>query len=207
MDAEVLLSDVEDEMETELSRLGSSKAMYAVTGGEMEGDVVLEAMADAAVTAATTFESWAQTDPDETAADAFEAAADEQRAHAERIAADLDGYDPTDTPTQLDAHLREVEGTVARAAGFLGWALVSDRTLSQAVGFFIGNADTRRADLFRELRSDLAGRTDRALALLDACCDDDWDSAHSETVATIEAAYAHYVEALERMGIKVKPVC
>jgi len=67
MNAGDFLDRIRDDNETALSRLGSSKALYALTDGEMEGDAVLTAAADGAHAAAETLEDWA----DESAADAF----------------------------------------------------------------------------------------------------------------------------------------
>lgn len=190
---------VEAEHETELSRLGSSKALYAITGGEMETEPVVAGLADRAATAAATFEGW--TDGEH--ADLFAEAAEIARDHADRIGESADGR-PTDEPTAADEALRSLAGADERLGGLLAWALLTDRTLSQAVGFFVGNADTRGADRFRAMREDVealrAGAADR---LEDA----DEDAATAAAAAVVEAAYDHYVETLEAMGIKVKPVC
>ena len=143
---------IEDEYETELSRLGSSKALYALTGGEMETEAVVAGLADRAATAAATFDGWAD---DDAFGDFFASTAETAREHAERIAETAEGADPGDDPTPPDEVLRDLDDAAARLGGLVAWALITDRTLAQAVGFFVGNADTTAADLFRDLRSDV----------------------------------------------------
>jgi hypothetical protein len=205
MEIKAIIEHLESAYETELARLGSSKAMYAVTGGEMESEAVLRTMADRAIAGAITFEAWAEDMEGELAA-GLEQVADDLREHAESMASHAGGYEPSDAQTALEAHLRSLEGTADRLAGFVAWAEVTDRTLSQAVGFFVGNADTQAANLFRDVRATLGDEVDAFLENADL---PDADSETIESVAgeAVEAAYGHYVDALERLGIKVKPVC
>jgi hypothetical protein len=200
--------EIESEYETELSRLGSSKSMYAATGGEMEADAVLSAMADRAHAAAETFDTWTADTTDTVLADAYGSIAADQHAAATRIV-DAGGGEARDRPTRLEERLRELGAPVDRAGGLLAWALVTDRTLSQAVGFFVGNADPGSADLFRDLRSAVQDETGRIEELLGEACDDagDWENAGEAASGAVEAAYEEYVETLESMGLKVKPVC
>ena len=208
MDAAELRDDLESEYETELSRLGSSKAMYAATEGEMDTDAVLSAMADRTHAAAETFDGWAAETTDAVLADAFGSLAADQHGQADRIS-DADGGIVHDRPTALQKHLRTLSAADERAGGLLAWTLLADRTLSQAVGFFVGNADPSSADLFRGLRTEIESAADRSEELLEAVCDgtDDWDGAREAASEAIETAYAEYVDALESMGVKVKPVC
>lgn len=194
-------NDLEDEYETELSRLGSSKALYALTGGEMETEAVVAGLADRAATAAETFSGWSD---DEAFDDLFETTAETAREHAGRIAETADDAEPTDAPTPADEVLRDLDDPAARLGGLIAWALITDRTLAQAVGFFVGNADTTAADLFRDLRSDVDVRLEEALAHAD---DVDEDAARAAAGEVVEAAYDHYADTLEEMGVKVKPVC
>lgn len=207
MDAHTFRTAVEDEYETELSRLGSSKALYAITEGDMEADAVLAAMADRATTAAETFEAWASTD--DAGNETFAAVAETAAAQSESIAQLGEAIEPTATPTALDDYLRDLDDPVERAAGLAAWGLVGDRTLAQAVGFFVGSAERTAADRFRDLRAEADDDLDDALDLLETVCsdDDDWERAIDVAGGAVEAAYAHYVEVLEGMGIKVKPVC
>lgn len=202
MDEQALVDHLEETYETELSRLGSSKAMYAVTDGEMDTEAVLAAMADRAVAAAETFESWALDSTDPLAAE-YEAVATSLRDLARRMADHADGIDPADRPTPLEEYLRDLEGT-DRLAGSVAWAAIMDRTLSQAVGFFVGNADTQGANLFRDIRTEVAGYLDDVEVDL---ADADTESMKETAGAAVTVAYRHYVETLEDMGIKVKPVC
>ena len=208
MDATELRREIESEYETELSRLGSSKSMYAATEGEMETDAVLSAMADRAHTAARTFDTWTAETTDTMLADVFGSLAADQHSQAEQIA-EAGGETAVDSPTDLQEHLRELNIRVERLGGMFAWTLVIDRTLAQAVGFFIGNADPSSASLFRDLRTDVERAGDQAEELLGEICDGpgDWKRAETAASEAIEAAYDEYVDTLESMGVKVKPVC
>lgn len=205
MNIEAIIEHLETAYETELARLGSSKAMYAVTDGEMETDAVLRTMADRAIAGAVTFETWAE-DMEGERAIGLERVADRLREHADSMAAHGGGFEPSDAPTALEDRLRSLEGAADRLAGFVAWAEVTDRTLSQAVGFFVGNADTQAANLFREIRSTLGDEVDTFLDNAELP-DTATDSTESVAGEAVEAAYGHYVDALEGLGIKVKPVC
>jgi hypothetical protein len=203
MDGQTLLERLRSDHETELSRLSSSKALYALTGGELSADGVRSAVAADAAAAATTFEAWADDEADEAAAARFAAAAETAADH-EAVGDDAAGrgypiYD------DLDA----LEGTPARAGGLLGRSLLASETLGQAVGFFVGDADPQSADEFRGVRRETESVRDDAVALLDEVCDDedDWDAAATAGGAVVEAAYDFYVETLESMGVKPKNVC
>jgi len=208
MDVAELRDDIESEYETELSRLGSSKSMYAATEGEMDTDAVLSAMAGRAHAAAETFDAWTAETTDTVLADAFGALAADQHEQTERIT-DAGGGATFDRPTALQEYLRGLNGPVERAGGLLGWVLVTDRTLSQAIGFFVGNADPASADLFRDVRKEVETTRDRTEDLLENVCEEseDWTRARESASDAIEVAYGEYVDILESMGLKVKPVC
>jgi len=203
-----LRAALESDYETELSRLGSSKSMYAATAGEMEADAVREAMADRAHAAAETFDGWAANTTDTVLADVYGSVAAELHAQVDRIG-ELGSETGRDRPPEFERYLRTLDSPAERAGGLLGWALVTDETYSQAVGFFVGNADPSAASVFRELRSDLEAERERIEAFVaDVCSEDaDWNLAREAAAGAIEAAYDHYVETLEDLGVKVKPVC
>ena len=200
---------VTEQKATELSRLGSSKSLYAATGGEMEGDAVLAAAADADQAAADLFAAWAADEDDDEATAAFEETADEEDDHVETILAELDDYEPSADGNELADHLHGIEGTAARAGAFLGRVLVADEEKSQYVGYFVGNADPQTASLFRELRGDLDEQEARAMELLDSVCedDDDWDTAQAAALEAVQIAYEAHVATLEDLGVDPKPVC
>jgi hypothetical protein len=200
MNASEFTDAVRDAHETPLSRLGSSKWVYALTGGEMEGDAVEAAWVAEANAARETFEAWTESEEGETAADAFADAA----AFAEGNGGDGDA----DLSPTYEA-LGSLDGTAARAGGLLAWTLVAEKTLAQMVGFFVGDADPSTANTFRERKSAVGEIRETAQSLLDEVCGDDdaWESARSGADEVIEAAYADYVETLESMGIKPKNVC
>jgi len=204
MDGTTLVDTLTDDLETELSRLGSSKWLYALTDGDMTGEAVRAAAAADAAAAAETFAAWTDGD-DDAAAALFEALADEAAGRRDAVADAT--VDPADRRT-YDA-LVDLADPVERAGGALGYSLVLDRTVGQMVGFFVGDADPSTADQFRGLRDGVGDARDRILDTLDAVCDgdDDWDRAADAAAAVVEATYDDYVETLESMGVKPKNVC
>ncbi|WP_380680315.1 hypothetical protein [Salinigranum sp. GCM10025319] len=199
MNGQEFTDALRDAHETPLSRLGSSKWVYALTDGEMDGDSVKIAWTTEASAAHETFAAWAD-DADGDAADVFGDA-------AETLANDGSGDAGTTPPTYET--LADLGGTTERAGGLLAWTLVTEKTLAQMVGFFVGDADPATANTFRGYRSDVEELRAAAVDLLDAVCDDDadWDAARAAADRVIEAAYDDYVETLESMGIKPKNVC
>ena len=202
MDASEFVDTVRADTKTELSRLGSSKSLYAATGGEMEPDAVRAAAADDAHFAADTLEGWA----DGEASEVFAAAAERERDHYGAVAPD--GHEPGEPPAIVE-FLRGKESAVERLGGLVGWALVADETASQCSGFFTGQADPQTASTFRGLREDYEATRKATLDALGTVCDDegDWERAVESATGAIEAAYAEYVERLEAMGVNPKPVC
>lgn len=209
MDASELHDSVRAANDTALSRLGSSKSLYAATGGEMEAGPVLESAADAEHAAAETFATWADSEDDPDAADAFETTAAEERDHAEAVLGELDEYEASGDPSAMQAFLRGLEATVERAGALLGRVLATEKSKEQLTGFFVGQADPQTAQLFRGLKADLDDQLERTLDLLDAVCetDDDWQTASDAADAAVQTAYDEYTEQLEAMGVNPKPVC
>ena len=216
MNASELRESVREDNETALSRLGSSKSLYAATGGEMEAGPVLDAAADAEHAAAETFQAWADSEDDPDAREAFETTANEERDHYDAVLGELDDYAASNDPERAGGHasamqqsLRGLDSTVERAGGLLGRILATEKSKEQLTGFFVGQADPQTAQLFRDLRGDLDDQRDRAVSLLDSVCEDDadWDAAKAAADAAIQAAYDEYTEQLESMGVNPKPVC
>jgi len=209
MDASELHDSVREDNDTALSRLGSSKSLYAATGGEMEPGPVLESAADAEHAAAETFRAWADSEDDSDAAEAFETTAAEERDHYDAVLGELDDHEPSGDPSAMQRSLRSLDSTVERAGGLLGRVLATEKSKEQLTGFFVGQADPQTAQLFRDLKGDLDDQRDRALSLLDSVCADDadWDAAKAAADAAIQDAYDEYTEQLESMGVNPKPVC
>ena len=203
MDATEFLDAVRDDHETPLSRLGSSKWIYALTGGGMDGEHVRAAAADEAHVAARTFDAWAADELDADAAGLFEECADVAREEYDRLADD--DHQPADSIPLYDT-LDSLEGTDARLGGLLGRTLVTEKTLAQMVGFFVGDADPTTAGTFRDLRGEVEDQRAAVVDALDAR-DPDWDAARKGADAAVEAAYDDYVTTLESMGVKPKNVC
>jgi hypothetical protein len=210
MDAATFREQVTEAKATELNRLGSNKLLVALTEAELTTRRVLEAAADSEHAAHNTFTAWAEDEPNERAREVFTDVAKREADHRKRV---LDAMDEPDEPTDggaLHEYLRGREGAVQRvAAGTVGRGLVADRTHQQVVSFFLNEADTRRADLFRELRRETADGTERGLELLEALCEseDDWQDARDVAEYTVQVAYDDYADALEGMGVDPKPVC
>jgi hypothetical protein len=205
MDATDLVDAVREENKTELSRLGSSKSLYADTEGEMEPDAVLTAAADMASHGAETFDGWAT---DEDVAGVFAGVADAEQERYEAIADELDAHDPGEAPALVD-FLRGLEGPTDRLGGLVGWSFVLEEKASQSSGFFTGQADPGTASLFRGFGDEYEDARQEALdALVEICEDtDDWDQAEAAATGAIGAAYEAYVETLETLGVNPKPVC
>ena len=209
-DPDTFVETVTEDNQTALSRLGSSKSLYADTGGDIDTEPVLEATADAEYAAWQTFSAWADNESNDEAQTAFETTADEEQDHYETVDGKLadDEYEPSEVPT-LHEYLRDRDETVDRVGAFVGRILASQRSKNQVVGYFVGDADPQTASLFREFGGDLDDQLERAKSLLETVCetDEDWDRAEEAAVGAIEAAYDEYVESLEAMGANPKPVC
>ncbi|MFC7081657.1 rubrerythrin family protein [Halorussus caseinilyticus] len=209
MNADEFLDTVRDENETALSRLGSSKSLYAETEGEMEPETVFRAAADAEYAASETFQQWADDADAESVRETFADFADQESDHYEQVVGKLDDdHEPTEVPAVHD-YLRELDADAARVGGFLGRTLASEKSKEQMVGFFVGQADPQTAQLFRDLGGDLDGQLERGTELLAEVCDgdDDWDAALEAASGAIGTAYDEYTETLEGMGVNPKPVC
>ncbi len=202
MNGDDLATELRDDHETEFSRLGSSKAMYALTRGEMDGEQVRAAAATDASAFAAVLEGWEGTDGTAALYGDLAAAA---RDHADAV----DGDPSPDVEPPLYDVLAGFDAPAARLGGLLGRYLVVSEYASQMVGFFVGDADPTAANDFRELRSELDAEHDRVVDALDSVCgtDDEWADARDAAEAVIDAAYDDYVETLESMGIKPKNVC
>ena len=207
MDANACIQTIRETNETELSRLGSSKSLFADTGGEMESTAVLEAAATAEYHAAVTYDTWAETETG-TVAEAFAVTATEERSHYERVSAELEAHEPGPVPP-IQSYLRDCEETIERLGGFIGRTLAAEGSKTQITGFFVGNADPQTASLFREMGDDLDAQLARARSCLDDVCDDDaaYERAVEAASGALAVAYASYTDELESLGINPKPVC
>lgn len=208
MTPEEFTDAVRSDNETALSRLGSSKALYADTRGEMDREEVLHAAATAEHHAAETYAAWAESEEGDVAA-AFETTAAEERDHYETVAGELDDHEPGSVPA-IQATLREFDDTVERLGGFVGRTLAAEASKGQITGFFVGQADPQTSQLFRDMGDDLDAQLERATDQLAATCGDDedcWKRAREAASTAIQAAYEEYTERLEGMGVNPKPVC
>jgi rubrerythrin len=210
MKPDEFLDAVRDENETALSRLGSSKSLYAETEGEMEAETVFRAAAEAEHAASETFQSWASDeDSHPSVRETFNEFAEQERDHYEQVVGKLDeSHEPSEVPA-VHEYLRGLDTDPARVGGFLGRTLASEKSKEQTVGFFVGQADPQTAQLFRDLGGDLDGQIERGTELLGEVCEDedDWDAALEAANGVIQTAYDEYTETLEGMGVNPKPVC
>ena len=197
MNADEFVETISSENQTPLSRLGSSKALYAITEGEMEEDVVLASAATTVHHLAETIGDWDD--------DVFAAAAETAGEQYETVVGKLDDHEPGERSAALDA-LAQQDGRAARLGGFVGWTLVAKKTFEQLTGYFVGQADPQTSQTFREMGSDIEALREQAL---DALADDgDWESAEAAATAVVQTAYEDdYVETLEGLGVNPKNVC
>ena len=206
---------VQSETQTALSRLGSSKALYAETAGELDAEQVLRAAAVAEAAASETFRAWAADEADSDAAGLFAAVADEEADHYRTVAnevADLSDELPEiegDALPAIQSVLREFETTIERAGGLVGRCLVANQSKQQYTGYFVGDADPQTAGVFRELGEDVDDQLQSATALVATVCEDDADreQAAQAAIAAVEAAYEEYTSSLNELGVDPKPVC
>ena len=209
MNADEFVEAVREDKRTALSRLGSSKSLYADTMGEMDTDTVLTAAADAEHHAAETYAAWADSEDDTEVAEAFAATAAEEQDHYEAVVGKLGDHEPGDELPAIQQYLRKREGTTARLGAFVGRTLAAEKSKEQLTGFFVGQADPKSAQTFREMGGDLDAQLERATTLLADRCDTDeeWEVALAAAGEAIQAAYEEYTERLEGMGVNPKPVC
>ncbi|MEF8937172.1 MAG: rubrerythrin family protein, partial [Halovenus sp.] len=74
--------------------------------------------------------------------------------------------------------------------------------------FFVNEADTTAAEIFREIRAETDEQVDTGASVLAEICDaDDWERAERAAEEAIEVAYTEYAETLDEMGLDPKPVC
>ncbi len=207
MNADDLVDAVRTEHNTALSRLGSSKTLFADTGGEMTDDEVFAATATSLSHAAAVVEEWA----DATGGDLGGVVAETATVvddHAADVAGRLEEVEAGDEPAAVGA-LADCDGEVARAGGLLGWLLVRDRKTTQLTGYFTGQADPTTASEFRGFGGDYDDLLASLGDALEAACADaaDWERAEAAAGDVVVAAYDEYVETLEAMGVNPKPVC
>lgn len=213
MNAAALRQAVVEAKRTELDRLGSNKLLVAITGADLSERRVLEVAADSEHAARNTFRAWADGESDPDAREAFEAVAAQEQTHLDRVLAELDSLDAAHDPADggpMHEYLRRREGAVQRvAAGMVGRSLVVDQTHKQLVSFFVNEADERRADLFRDLRTETDETLNRGLSLLDSLCadDEDWEDAQAVAEYVVQVAYDEYEDSLRGMGVDPRPVC
>ena len=208
-DFETFRDEIHTARQTELSRLGSSRGLYADTAGEIDTEPVLEATAAAEHAAWETFSTWAEAETDPDLAATFASVADDERTHYETVLEVLgEAYEPDATPA-LHRFLRDCEGTPDRLGGFVGRVLASRRSKDQVVGFFVGNADPTTAATFRSFGADLDDQLTAIEAHFDRICADEEarERATASALGAIDAAYEAYVDSLESLGVNPKPVC
>lgn len=229
MDGPTFLDDLRNDHETPLSRLGSSKSIYALTGGEMDGDVLRSEITSELRALADVARGWTDEAEANAVTDLFGDVAAVATEHAEVLDAGGDagggaggaggaagGGSSEDATAAADpdrsaltGSLSGHDGDVARAGALAGGLLVFGKLSEQLVGFFVGDADRKGADQFREFRSDVETLRDDAADSLESLCDDDeeWRTARTAADDVVETTYDWYVKTLESMGVEPKNVC
>jgi hypothetical protein len=213
METDAFLAEVREANETALSRLGSSKSLYAFTDGEMTETAVASLAANVAHSAAAALEAYAADAATDEAADAFSAFGELSAGHAataEGITGDVPARERHDAVGAL-ADYGDGSGAsdVQRLGAVVGYALVAKKLAEQSTGFFTGEADPQTAGTFRSYGSDVeAGRDDVLAALASVVSgDEDREAALEAATAVVQGAYEEYTARLEAMGVNPKPVC
>jgi hypothetical protein len=215
MDSEEFLSRVRADNETALSRLGSSKSLYAFTDGEMNADAVFGVVADVSHAGASAFEAYRADAMAEPALDAYAAAGDRTSdaaiAFGKRVGDDYEQSQHAAVSALGDYGDGTGASEVERLGATLGYLLVAGKLAEQATGFFTGEADPSTASDLRAYRGDLEDVREEVLDALPAVvADDDADDAGAAADAAasvIQGAYEEYASRLEAMGVNPKPVC
>lgn len=211
MDGARLRSEIEESKRTELDRLGSQQLLVALTDAQLTPERVLDVAAASEHAARETFREWTDDESDDDAREAFAAVAEQEDDHLRRVTDELDGeWEADGEPGPMHSYLRGREATVERiAGGMVGRPLVSLRTHAQLVGFFVNEADERRADVIRGLKAETEEVLTDGLDLLEAKCetDDDWQSARMVAEYTVQLAYDDYADALRNLGFDPRSVC
>jgi hypothetical protein len=185
--------------------------LLALTEADISTDRVLDVAAASEYAARETFEEWAETELEESAREAFRRVADQEDEHLRRVTDELDdSWDPEEGAGPMHSYLRGRDATLERVAGgMVARPIVSERTHNQIIGFFVNEADRRRADLFRELKAETRAVTDEGVALLERLCetDEDWETAQMVAEYTVQLAYDDYADALRGLGFDPRSVC
>lgn len=212
MDGAEFRDAVEEEKATQLDRLGSEKLLVGLTEATLEAERVLDVAALSEHAARETFRTWAADESHEEARAAFETLEAQEDEHLRRV---LDALGRDEEPDSTDggpmhSYLRGREDTVERVAGgMVGRPLVSVRTHTQVISFFVNEQDQRKADLFRDLKTETAAVIDDGLALLESLCADadDWERASMVAGYVIQIAYDDYADSLQDLGLSPKSLC
>lgn len=199
---------LESREETRLDRLGSEKALIAVTGADLSTQTVLRTVAAETLALEAVYADWAETTDGEVA-DAFADAAAAAGDRYDRLVADLETESDPDGAPVVDHLAAETDPVEQVAAGLVAYPLVAERTHLQVVSFFVNEADARRADQFRAFRTAAQERAEAGETLLGTVCEDegDWNRADAAASALVEVAYEDYASTLEGLGLDPKPVC
>ncbi|WP_267641379.1 rubrerythrin family protein [Haloarchaeobius amylolyticus] len=207
MDSDDFLETIRNENQTALSRIGSSKSLYAFTGGDMDAETIESVAAGFADVNADLFGAWpneVDEDTDEELTAFYAKVADEEGDWYDDIGAEVSGEDYA-----FHEQLREFTDPVTRTAGLVGYTLVELKLADQFVGFYVGNADPQTAQTYRDRKAELEARLDSATEHLARICTDDADEALAEETASniVQSVYEVYTARLEEMGVNPKPVC
>lgn len=200
---------LEESKATQLTRLASNKLLLALTDADLDTEPVLAAAAASEYAAEETFRGWVDDEPDRAARTLFAEVAEQEADHLERVVAHLSTFDPPASPGPMHAFLRGVDATVPRVAGGLvARGLVSARSHTQIIGFFVNEAEQELADLFRDLKAETDEEIQAGLTYLEEGVDDDaWEAAMATAEYVIQVAYDDYADGLRDLGLDPKPIC
>lgn len=208
MNGQTLVDGVREGERTELDRLGSDKAMIAATNADLDTGPVLTHVALTLDGLQAVCEAWAETSADEDASALYAATAEAASEEYARVTDAMEEEPSGETPAGA-VTLETFEADPARIGGLVGQSLSFDRTLLQAVNFFVNEGDETMAATCRDARN-AAGEdaTEGGNLVATLCTDpDDWERAETVAVETIAVAYDDYEARLEAMGLDPRPVC
>ncbi|MFT4891246.1 MAG: hypothetical protein ACI9YT_002172 [Halobacteriales archaeon] len=199
MEGQDLVDLLRSDHETALAALGSSTALYAVTGGTVDAEHVHAAVSAELAAAERGFESWGRDESNDRVASLFETT-------AATVADNRDAIGRPDDESEVLDHefgVPSFDGTADRLGGLLGWTLVATAIVEQAADFFAGHADPDTADTYRDVRDDLEHLRDRTATAIELDCesDGDWSAAEAAANDVIEAAFGTYRETLASLDV------
>lgn len=204
MDEAALIAAVEARTPSMLADLGRPAVLVALCDGEPIPEAICRAAWAGERAAAGTFAHWADSSPTAAARATFDAMADQERAHAERVSALFDEVPApvASTPGPLHGYLRGLESPAARAgAGLIGRPLASLRTYDRIRRYAESVDEAALAACIGELRADTRETVTAGHEVLEALGGGDPPaSAIDAAVYAVRLIHDDYADTLAQLG-------